>query len=180
MKDQNIAKVYADSFIQLGKENNVNVAEEMTKLTETINASNELENVLFLDVFTVEEKVAVFEAVAKKLGLSALLVSAVKYLVQEKRIGLFPLIFKEIVVRDDQEKGFLRGTIVGSANDISDDHKEKLLGALKKYIGDKKPILTYKKTDDVTAGYKVTIEDLQLDATVDNELKHFKESIIGE
>ncbi len=180
MKDQNIAKVYADSFIQLGKEQNVNVAEEMTKLTETINSSNELENVLFLDVFTVDEKVAVFEEVSKKLGLSPLLISAIKYLIQEKRIGLFPLIFKEIIVKDDLEKGFLRGTIVGSANDISDDHKEKLLSAMKKYIGDKKPILTYKKTDDVTAGYKVTIEDLQLDATVDNELKHFKESIIGE
>ena len=180
MKDQSIAKVYADSFIQLGKEQNIKIAEEMTNLTETINASNELENVLFLDIFTIEEKMAVFEEIAKKLNLSPLLVSAVKYLVQEKRIGLFPLIFKEIIVRDDYEKGFLRGTIVGNANDISDEHKEKLLGALKKYIGDKKPILTYKKTDDVTAGYKVTIEDLQLDATVDNELKHFKESIIGE
>lgn len=180
MKEQNIAKVYADSFLELGKEKGVKIAEEMTLLTETINVSNELENVMFLDVFTTEEKISVFEEVAKKLNLSQLMVSAVKYLVEQKRIGLFPLIFKEIIVKDDQEKGFLRGEIVGAAEDISEEHKAKLLASLQKYIGDKKPILTYKKSDAVTAGYKVTVEDLQLDATVDNELRHFKESIIGE
>lgn len=180
MKEQNIAKVYADSFLRLGKENGVNIAEEMTLLTETINSSNELENLLFLDIFTTEEKLGVFEEVAKKLNLSSLLISAVKYLTEQKRIGLFPMIFKEIIVRDDQEKGFLRGEIAGSANDITEDHKQKLLASLQKYIGDKKPILTYKKDENVTAGYKVTIEDLQLDATLDNELKHFKESIIGD
>ena len=180
MKEKNIAKVYAESFVQLGKENNVNIAEEVTRLTETINASNELENLMFLDVFTNDEKISVFEDIAKKLKLAPLLVTAVKYLIEQKRIGLFPLIFKEIIVKDDMEKGFLRGEIAGSEDDISEDHKNKLLAALSEYIGDKKPILTYKKSDDVTAGYKVTIDDLQLDASVDNQLKHFKESIIGE
>lgn len=180
MKEQTIAKVYADSFLQLGKEKGVNVADEMTAITETINASNELENLLFLDVFTAEEKTAVFEEIAKKINTSPLLVSAVKYLIEQKRIGLFPMIFKEIIVKDDQEKGFLRGTIVGASDDISEDHKNKLLTSLKQYIGDKKPILTYKKSDSVTAGYKVTVEDLQLDATIDNELRHFKQTIIGE
>jgi len=104
----------------------------------------------------------------------------VKYLIDQKRIGLFPLIFKEVIVRDDMEKGFLRGEILGSESDLSEDHKEKLLASIKKYIGDKKPILTYKQSDEVTAGYKVKIEDLQLDASLDNQLKHFKESIIGE
>lgn len=180
MKEQNIAKVYADSFAQLGKEKGVNMAEEVTRLTEAINASNDLENLLFLDIFTAEEKLSVYDEIAKKLNLSPLLSSAVRYLVEQKRIGLFPMIFKEIIVKDDQEKGFLRGEILGSSDDISEEHKEKLLASLQKYIGDKKPILTYRKSDEITAGYKVTVEDLQLDATVDNELRHFKQSIIGE
>jgi ATP synthase F1 delta subunit len=180
MKEKSIAKVYAHSFIELGKEKNIDTAEEVTKLTEIINSSNQLENILFLDVFTTEEKVDVFEAIAKKAGLSPLIVECVKYLIDQKRIGLFPLIFKEIIVIDDEEKGFLRGTIEGAGDDISDDHKNKLMEILKKYIGDKKPMLTYKKTDDVTAGYKITVDDLQLDASVDNQLRHFKEMIIGE
>ena len=180
MKEQNIAKVYADSFIQLGKEKGVNMAEEMTTLTEAINASNDLENVFFLDIFTAEEKNSVFDEIAKKLGLSELLSAAFKYLVEQKRIGLFPLIFKEIIVKDDEEKGFLRGEIVGSQDSISEEHKQMLVASMQKYIGEKKPVLTYRKSDEVTAGYKVTVDDLQLDATVDNELKHFKQSIIGE
>jgi F-type H+-transporting ATPase subunit delta len=180
MKDKSIAKVYAHSFIELGKEKNIDVAKEVTTLTEIINSSNELENVLFLDVFTNEEKTEVFEAIAKKAELSSLLVECVKYLINEKRIGLFPLIFKEIIVIDDDEKGFLRGTIEGASDDISEEYKDKLMNILKQYIGDKKPVLTYKKSEDVTAGFKVTVDDLQLDASIDNQLRHFKEMIIGE
>tara|TARA_B100001971_G_scaffold213155_1_gene245630 strand:+ start:227454 stop:227996 length:543 start_codon:yes stop_codon:yes gene_type:complete len=180
MKDKTIAKVYAHSFLELGKDKNIDIAEEVTKLTEIINASNELENVLFLDVFTTEEKVAVFEDIAKKANLSALITECIKYLIAEKRIGLFPLIFKEIIVIDDEAKGFLRGTIEGASDDISEEYKAKLLDMLKKYIGDKKPVLNYIKSEDITAGYRVTVDDLQLDASVDNQLKHFKEMIIGE
>ncbi|MEX0799238.1 MAG: F0F1 ATP synthase subunit delta [Bacteriovoracaceae bacterium] len=180
MKEQNTAKIYASSFLELGKDKGVNMAEEMTKLTEIVNSSNELESLLFLEVFTEEEKIGVFEELAKKMNLSPLLVAAVKYLVEEKRIGLLPLIFKEMIIRDDHEKGFLRGEIVGAADDISEEHKKKLLDCLREYIGDKKPLLTYKKSNDITAGYRLTVEDLQLDASVDNQLRHFKESIIGE
>lgn len=180
MKDKTIAKVYAQSFIELGESKNIDVADEVTKLTELINSSNNLENVLFLDVFTTEEKTAVFEDIAKKANLSTLIVECVKYLIVEKRIGLFPLIFKEIIVIDDAKKGFLRGTIEGASDDISEEYKTKLLDMLKKYIGDKKPVLTYEKSDEITAGYRVTVDDLQLDASVDNQLKHFKEMIIGD
>lgn len=180
MKEASIAKVYAQSFLSLGKENNVNMADELTKLTETINASNDLENVLFLDVFTNDEKTGVFTAIAEKIGLSKITTAAIKYLIDEKRIGILPLIFKEIIIIDDHEKGFLRGVIEGSADDISDDYKKKLLEAIKAQLGGNEPILEYKKNNNITAGFKVTVEDLQLDATVDNQLRHFKGSVLGE
>lgn len=180
MKEANIAKVYAKSFLELGKENNINFAEELTKLTETINASNDLENVLFLDVFTNDEKMSVFNAIAEKLGLNKITIACIEYIINEKRIGLLPLIFKEIIVIDDHEKGFLRGMIEGAGDEISEDYKKKLLEAVKSHLGGKEPVLEYKKSNSITAGYKVTVEDLQLDATVDNQLRHFKGSVLGE
>ena len=75
MKDKIIAKVYATTFIELGKADGVNVAEEIISLTEVINSSNDLENVLFLDVFTVEEKEAVFTAISDKIKLSKIIKS---------------------------------------------------------------------------------------------------------
>ena len=123
MKEKTIAKVYAQSFLELGKSKNIDMAQEVTSLTELINASNDLENVLFLDVFTTEEKTTVFGEIAKKASLSTLLIECVNYLISEKRVGLFPLIFKEIIVIDDAEKGFLRGTIEGASDEISEEYK---------------------------------------------------------
>lgn len=179
MKDKNIAKVYATTFIELGKENNVSIADELIKLTEVINTSNDLENVLFLDVFTTEEKESVFNAIAERISLSAILKSSISYLITEKRISLLPLITKEVIIIDDEEKGFLKGTIEGSSESISEDFKQKLLDAIKKHIGDVTPSLEYIKNESITAGYKVTVGDLQLDATVDNQLKSFRDSVLG-
>ncbi len=179
MKDSNIAKVYANTFIELAISENIDVAKELTDLTAVINMSSELENVLFLEVFTDEEKISVFSDVSKKIGLSQTIESAVKYLINEKRIGLLPLIYKEVIVQDDAKKGFLRGIVEGSTDDLSGEYRDKLIAAIKKEVGDVNPILSYEKNENITAGYKVTVGDLQLDATVDNQLKSFKESILG-
>jgi F-type H+-transporting ATPase subunit delta len=100
-------------------------------------------------------------------------------LIKEKRISLLPLITKEIIIMDDEEKGFLKGTIEGSEDSISDEYKAKLLNEIKKHLGNIEPVLEYIKTSDITAGYKVTVGDLQLDATIDNQLKSFRDSVLG-
>lgn len=179
MKEQSIAKIYAQSFIELGDENKINIADELTALTEVINASNDLENVLFLDVFTNEEKLSVFDAIAAKISLSEVVKKSVHYLVNEKRMNLLPLITKEVIVADDYKRGFLRGTIEGSADSISDADVEKLKKVLKDKIG-KEPSLTYVQSKNVTAGFRVTVDDLQLDASLDNQLQSFKQSVLGE
>jgi len=178
MKDKNIARIYATTFMDLGKDANIDMAKELITLTETINVSNDLENVLFLNVFTNDEKDSVFSAIAQNLKLSETLISAVKYLIAEKRISLLPLIVKEVIVMDDEAKGFLRGVVEGRDDNISEDHKQKLIAALKKRLGNIVPTLEYKKNDEITAGYKVTVGDLQLDATVDNQLRSFRDSVL--
>jgi F-type H+-transporting ATPase subunit delta len=179
MKEQSVAKVYAKSMLELGDEKNIKIADEMIKLTEVINKSNELENVLFLDVFTLDEKKSIFIEVAKKLNLSQLSTEAVKYLIDEKRIGILPLIIKEIVVIDDERKGFMRGTIEGSDAQIDAAFKTKIEAFLKAKLG-REPSLEYVQNNNISAGYKVTVEDLQLDASLDNQLEQFKQSILSE
>ena len=179
MKEQSVAKVYAKSFLEIGDEKKIKIADEMVALTELINKSNDLENVLFLDVFTLEEKKTIFTEVAKKLSLSELSTEAVKYLIDEKRIGILPLIIKEIIVIDDERKGFMRGTIEGSDAQIDSAFKTKIESFLKTKLG-REPHLDYIQNNQISAGYKVTIEDLQLDASLDNQLEQFKQSILSE
>ena len=179
MKEQAVAKVYAKSLLELGDEKNVKIADELTKLTEVINASNDLENIMFLDLFTLDEKKTVFTEVAKKLNLSQITTETVKYLIDEKRIGILPLIFKEIIVLDDERRGFMKGTIEGTEAQVDPVFKAKIESFLKKKFG-REPHLDYVQNNKISAGYKVTVEDLQLDASLDNQLEQFKQSILSE
>ena len=70
MKEQIIAKAYAQSIVELSDELKLDLAKELTVLNEAINKSNDLETLLFLDVFTAEEKLSVLDVVMSKLELS--------------------------------------------------------------------------------------------------------------
>lgn len=179
MKEKAIAKVYAKSLLELGDEAKIQIADELIKLTEVINHSNELENVMFLELFTLEEKKTVFLEVAKKISLSQITTETIKFLIDEKRIGILPLIVKEVIVLDDERKGFMRGTIEGTDENIDPAFKAKIENFLKAKLG-REPHLEYVKNANLTAGYKVTVEDLQLDASLDNQLEKFKQSILSE
>lgn len=178
MKEAMTAKIYAQSLYELGNEDNHDITAEMTSLTELINSSNDLENALFLDIFTTEEKSSVFSDIVEKLKLSKLVSNTVNFLIEEKRLGLLPLIFKEMVVLDDDKKGFLRSSVEGSSDSIEDSVKEKVKAFLKSKTG-KEPIIEYIKNEEITAGYKITAGDLQLDATVDSQLEKLKENIFS-
>jgi F-type H+-transporting ATPase subunit delta len=180
MKDQNTAKVYAKALIEIAKEKNIKIAEEILTLTEVINSSNDLENILFLDVFTNDEKIAVIGDIAKAIKLSREVSESLNFLIQEKRINLLPLISKEIIVMDDEEKGFLNGMIQGSTDTISDEEKAKLVNEMKKFVGNKEMKFKYEKNEELTAGYRLTVNDMQLDATVDTQLEKFKNSVLSE
>lgn len=178
MKEKIVAKAYAKAIFELGASTNVDVATELTKFTEVINANNNLENVLFLELFTVEEKTSVLNAVLAKMNLNKIVVSFLGYLMGEKRFSILPLIFKELIVLDDHQKGFMRGTIEGSEDSIDEATIKKVKAHLKSELG-LDPELVYKKNSAITAGVRVTVEDYQLDASLDKQLKDFKESIIN-
>jgi F-type H+-transporting ATPase subunit delta len=178
MKEQVIAKAYAQSIVELAEEQKLDLAKELTTLTETINKSNDLETVLFLDVFTNEEKWGVLEAVLNKLQVSSVTKNVMQFLISEKRIGLFPMIFKNVIVIDDHKKGFLRGTIEGSESEIPENLKNELKKYLTGKVG-KEAVLTYVQNSNISAGFKVTVEDLQLDATLENQLEKFKENVLN-
>lgn len=178
MKESIVAKAYANSIYQLGEESNVDVTKELTDLTILINENNNLETVMFLDVFTIEEKTAVINDVLNKMKASSLIKNVIGFLLAEKRLGILPLIFKEVTVLDDHKKGFLRGVIEGREDEIPQGIKDQLIGYLKTKVGSE-PVLSYKQNEKLTAGYRVTVEDLQLDATLDNQLNKLKSEILN-
>jgi F-type H+-transporting ATPase subunit delta len=176
MKSQTIAKVYAKSIVELS-EGSVDIAKELTDLNILINNSNNLENVLFSEVFTIEEKSDILNTIVNKLELSELVKRFLVFLLDEKRFNIFPLIYKEVIVLDDNKRGFLRGVLEGAEASIDPSIKEKLSSYLKDRLN-KKTELNYKQSSEITAGYRMTVDDLQLDASLENQLEQFKHSVL--
>ncbi len=179
MSLQNISWTYAKAITQLADEKKVDIAKELTEFSKLINQNNDLETLLFLDVFTVEERKDVIKEIAKKFNLSPMVTDLLFYLLQEKRMGLFPSIFKNVVVLDDDKKGFLRGIIEGPGTEIDEASKKKITSYLKGRLN-KEVDLEFVPSTKITAGYRITVEDLQLDASLENQLDKFKESFLTE
>ena len=89
MSGSQLDKAYAEAAIRLGEDAGVDVPKELTSFTEVVNSSNDLENLLFLSIFTAEEKTAVLEEVFKKVTLSPVVKNFIQFLIEEKRIGQF-------------------------------------------------------------------------------------------
>ena len=178
MKEAIVAKSYAKSIYQLGNEQKIDIAEELTKLSQIIGENNSLEAVLFLDVFTLEEKSEVVGEIMDRLKLSALAKNALNFLIAQGRMGMFPLIFKELVVLDDEKKGFLRGNIEGGEGQLSLQFEE----AIYKYLSQKLSAeikLEYKTNRQMTAGHRMTVGDLQWDISLDRQLDRLKAQVLN-
>jgi len=178
MDNSQISKAYANAISQIADESKINFADEITKFSELISNSNELENLLFLDVFTIDERLIILDEIFKKQTFSSVLVNFIKFLITEKRFSLFNTIFKEIIIKEDLKLGFVSGMVQGS----DDVPNEKLINEIKTYLEKKlglKTKIQYSVNKNITAGYKATVGDLQVDATLENQLQKFKQEILN-
>jgi F-type H+-transporting ATPase subunit delta len=169
-----VSKAYAKAAIGLAEAAKVDLVAEFTNLNELINKCNDLELLLFLDVYKVEEKLSILDEIFKRQKYSETLQNFVLFLVQEKRINLLTKIFKEMIVLDDDRKGFLKGVIQGHSEVLDIEVKNKIEKYLEQKTG-RKLQFNYFKNDAITAGYHVYVGDLQLDATLDRQIENFKQ-----
>lgn len=173
MKNAIVAKTYALAVSDVSKNVKAPIFDEVASFIEMLNTSSVLENVLFLSVFTVEEKINVLKDVFQKTNYSELMNNFLIFLIQEKRIGLLPQIYKELIVIEDAVKGFLKVDIEGSQNDLDKIAQSKIEEYLHKKLNLKSQV-KYKKNENISAGYKVTAGDYLLDATLSTQLNNFK------
>ena len=56
MKERDIAKVYANSIINIAQDEKMDLIKELEVFVTALNSSNDLECVLFMDAFSEDEK----------------------------------------------------------------------------------------------------------------------------
>ena len=81
-------------------------------------------------------------------------------------------------MEEDLADGFITGTIEGNEETPDQEVIEKLKSYLEK---DLKQIakLNYVKNENISAGYKITAGDLQLDATLENQFDRLRKNILA-
>lgn len=173
MKNSIVAKTYAQAVVQIAKEQNCPIFDEVAGFIGLLNRSSDLESILFLNVFTHEEKKQILDDVFAKLELNNITKNFLTFLLAEKRLPLLPQIYKELIVIEDASKGFMKVTVEGSQEELDSQAKN----AIEKYLQVKlnlKSDISYKKNDQISAGYKVVAGDNLLDATLKTQLNNFK------
>ena len=84
-----------------------------------------------------------------------------------------------MIVLDDDQKGFLKGVVEGAEAHADPKIIDQMKAFLKTRLG-REPNLSYVQNANISAGYRVTVEDLQMDASLDHQLDQFKNSVISE
>lgn len=179
MKKEQAAQSYAYSLIELGESTKVKIDKDFDRFNQYLGESDELHSLLFLPIFTIEEKNDVLKDIFKKASLSPLFQHFIFFLIGEKRFHLIPLIYREVKTILGKKSGHIKGIIESSHKDL-DSEVGKLF---KKYIKSKINLdvdFEHKTNPSVSAGYRVTVEDLQLDTTLDYQLDMLKDSIVGD
>ena len=178
MNDSKVSRSYALALLDIGKENNIEVKAELDLFWELVRSNNDLESLLFMDVFTIDERLSVLTSIFEKLKLNELMQNFLMFLVENKRIGLLPSIFTFVTIEKDLSDGFITGVVEGNESEPDSNVIEKLKAHLEKEL---KQIanLKYKQNKNITAGYKITCGDLQLDATLENQFDRLRKNILA-
>ncbi|MBF0297502.1 MAG: ATP synthase F1 subunit delta [Oligoflexia bacterium] len=182
MSESIITNVYVRTLFEFCNEKLTNIAEiqqNLKFLVDYIEKNTDFKKLLFLDVFSINEKKIVVTSILEKLPLSKLLKNFILFLVEENRIKILPEIYQRFVAQNELNRGQIEGTIEGNIQTIPTEDIEEI----KKYVKEKislNPILNYKINKDLIGGYRVIVGDFLLDATVDFQLKRLKESILND
>ena len=97
MKNETISRSYALALLEISKETKVDVKADLDKFWSLIRESSEFESLLFMDVFSVEERKKILEFVFEKSKLNKLTYNFIHFLIENKRFNLFPSFKKEKV-----------------------------------------------------------------------------------
>ena len=154
MKEQTSAWPYARALFTLSQKLRFNALRDITVFMEALNQCDNLRNLLFLDIFTIEEKRAVFSDIAKKLSLNETVKKFIDFLLEQKRISLLPVVCKEISVLDGESRGVLKGVLEGNLASVPARDMKNMEKALKGHLN-KVVELTYKQT-------KKSLQDTEL------------------
>jgi F-type H+-transporting ATPase subunit delta len=168
-----VAKVYGNVLYELASEINEEdkVKDQFADLLKILTANSTFVNLLSNPRISKSERLQIFDNIFKVDGKSYLL-SLVKILIEERKVGLLSEIFDGYVNRYNEEKNILPVRVI-SAVELRDDQVSKLTERMSKITG-KNVIITNKVDESVIGGVRIEYDGHLIDASIQYRFKNLE------
>lgn len=172
-----ISKRYAKALLSLGQEdgNYIEYGNELQEFGRFCAANEEFIKVVANQIFSVEERKKVLDAVLAKSAFSGLVQNFLRLLLDKNRIGGIQGISDYYSKLTDEISNITRADII-TARPLKEDAQGKLGKVLAGLTG-KEVKIEVKEDPSLIGGLVVRIGDLVLDGSVKAQLEGLKESL---
>ena|SRR5579864_1015789 len=173
-----VSNRYATAFADVVLDRKMNPAEavqELNSLLAVLQESADLRNVWENPAIPADQKRALLDVLAKRLGLSRASRNFVAVLIDHRRIQLFSEIVGDVQHELDRRLGFAEAEIT-SARDLKDNEKRALEARIESMTG-KKVRAHYTRDQKLIGGAVVRLGSTVYDGSVLGQLHKLKEQL---
>lgn len=174
-----IAERYAQSLIDLGKNNDLSyvaIATDLAAIQLILNRSKDLYDALTNPLVNVEDKENIIDSVFVK-DVDKLIINFLKLLVERNRFNLIYDVIAKFNLLLDDVNNVARVEVV-SAVSLNENEKNIILEKLSQKISDKQISVKYSVDESIIAGLVFKLGDDVLDTSVSHRLEELQKSII--
>ena len=174
-----IAERYAQSLIDLGKNNDLSyvaIATDLAAIQLILNRSKDLYDALTNPLVNVDDKENIIDSVFVK-DVDKLIINFLKLLVERNRFNLIYDVIAKFNLLLDDVNNVARVEVV-SAVSLNENEKNIILEKLSQKIRDKQISVKYSVDESIIAGLVFKLGDDVLDTSVSHQLEELQKSII--
>lgn len=174
-----IAERYAQSLIDLGKNNDLSyvaIATDLAAIQLILNRSKDLYDALTNPLVNVDDKENIIDSVFVK-DVDKLIINFLKLLVERNRFNLIYDVIAKFNLLLDDVNNVARVEVV-SAVSLNENEKNIILEKLSQKIRDKQISVKYSVDESIIAGLVFKLGDDVLDTSVSHRLEGLQKSII--
>ena len=174
-----IAERYAQSLIDLGKNNDLSyvaIATDLAAIQLILNRSKDLYDALTNPLVNVDDKENIIDSVFVK-DVDELIINFLKLLVERNRFNLIYDVIAKFNLLLDDVNNVARVEVV-SAVSLNENEKNIILEKLSQKISDKQISVKYSVDESIIAGLVFKLGDDVLDTSVSHRLEELQKSII--
>ena len=174
-----IAERYAQSLIDLGKNNDLSyvaIATDLAAIQLILNRSKDLYDALTNPLVNVDDKENIIDSVFVK-DVDKLIINFLKLLVERNRFNLIYDVIAKFNLLLDDVNNVARVEVVSDVS-LNENEKNIILEKLSQKISDKQISVKYSVDESIIAGLVFKLGDDVLDTSVSHRLEELQKSII--